>query len=105
MSYLHVVVIHDIGQVICWITIGLQQNGIVINTVHRLEELLLTVLVLPCRSKYEIFEFWVLVRFQPDNMCFSLCHPFFYVFGRYVNALAIVSELKAGFVALSGKGV
>jgi hypothetical protein len=105
MSDLHVVVIHDIGQVICWITVGLQQNGIVINTIHCLEELLLTILVLPCRPKHEIFEFRVLVCFQPDNMCFSLCRPFFRFFSRYVNALAIVSERKTGLIALSGKGV
>lgn len=103
MGDLHVVVIHDIGQVICWVTIRLQQNGIIINTIHRLEKLLLTILVLSCRPKNEIFELRIIVCFQPDNMCFSLCRPFFCLFGRYVNALAIVSERKAGLVALSGK--
>jgi hypothetical protein len=65
----------------------------------------LTILVLTRCPKNEIFEFRVLVCFQPDNMCFSLCRPFFCFIGRYVNALAIVSERKAGFVALPGKRI
>jgi hypothetical protein len=81
MSDLHVVVIHDIGQVIRWIAIGLQQNGVIVNTIHCLEKLLLTILILPCRPNYEIIEFRVLVRFQPDNMRFSLCRSFFCFFG------------------------
>ena len=105
MSDLHVVVIHHIGQVVCRITIGLQQNRVIINMIHFLDQLLLAVLILTGRPKNEILEFRVLVGFQPDHMCFPLCRPFFCFFGRYVDALAIVTERKTSLVALSGKRI
>jgi hypothetical protein len=105
MRNFHVVVIDDIGQVICWIPIRLQENGVIIYTIDLLPLLLPAIQVLPRGAKHNVVKRRVPISFQPNNMCFAVGGPFFCLLARFVDTLAIVSEGKAGLVALSGKHI
>lgn len=51
---LHEMVIHDIGQMVGRVSVGLEQNGIIINTFNKIQ--LVRRAVLPCLAVHQVLE-------------------------------------------------
>lgn len=97
-------VINHIGQMICWMSIRLQQDRVIIYTVYQVQ-LAIVGLVLSSLPIDEIIEHRVSFHLQPDHMCLALGCSVCRLLGGDIGAFSVVSRGQSCLAAVARKRI
>jgi hypothetical protein len=100
MSNFHLVIVHDIGEMIRRMAVGFQQYRVVIDAVNEIQSSLSSRSILPRRPIDQIVKRRISIRLQSDNMSLPLRSSVLGFFREDVNAMSVISRRKACFVAV-----
>lgn len=103
MGDLHEMIIHHVRQMIGRVSVGLDQNGIVIDTLDQIQ--LVRRAVLARLAVHQIVEHRVSFHLQSNDMRFTLGRPLFRLLRRDLPAFPIVTGRQSSLAAMSGESV
>lgn len=100
MCDLHAMVIHHIRQMICRMSIRLQQNRVIVNSINQVQ---LTAVrsVLPRLAVDKIVEHGISLHLQPDHVSFALGCSIRGLLRGDVPALSIVSRCQPSLASVA----
>ena len=73
MSNLHTVIIHNISKMVGRMTVGLEQDWVIIHPIDEVK--LIDWAIVPRLAIDQIIIHWVVLHLQPNHMRFTICCP------------------------------
>ena len=103
MGDLHAMIIYHVRQMVGWVSVGLDQDGIIVHPLDKIQ--LVWRAVLARLAVHQVIEHRVSLHLQPDDMRFALGRPLFGLVRGDLAAFSIVTCRQTSLAAMSGESV
>lgn len=104
MGNLHAMIIHHVSQMVRWVTVRLQQNRIIIDSVNQVQFAVVGP-ILTRLAVHQIIEHGVSLHLQSNRMRLALGGSVLRLLRRDISAFSIVSWRKPRLTAVAGERV